>query len=238
MVNSKFGMSNWDQPLGQGRQRQPVSDVKRDPFMKLLDGNNAVRVLTQPFQYMNHKYKVEGEPGFGDNVRCSMPLHGSCPVCALGDKPKKRWYVAVIDRKDNLRKLLDISVAVFGQIKDLNASEDWGDPIHYDINIKMDKNSPSPQQYYSVLPKSKKPLTETDLALKEEVNEEDIATKCTPPTPENVASRLNFLRKKRNLSELTFPTSVAKMETVVVDHGASDDSESDGAEDFSFPAAS
>lgn len=237
MQNSKFGMSNWDQPLGQGRQRKPESDVKRDPFMKLLDGNNAVRVLTQPFQYMNHKYKVEGEPGFGDNVRCSAGLHGSCPVCALGDKPKKRWYIAVIDRKDNLRKLLDISVAVFGQIKDLNASEDWGDPIHYDINIKMDKNAP-PAQYYSVLPKSKKPLTETDLALKEEVNEEEIAAKCTPPTPENVVSRLNFLRKKRNLPELNLVVSTPKMETVVVDHGASDDADSAAGEDFSFPAAS
>lgn len=230
MVNQKFGMSDWDQEFG-GNKRAGNANGKKDVYMRLQEGNNPVRILTRPFQYLSHKYKAEGDAGFGDKVMCSAPAHKSCPLCDMKDRPKKRWFIAVIDRKTNERKLLDISVAVYGQIRELNRSEDWGDPLHYDVDIKVNKNAP-PANYYTVLPKSKKPLTEADLAHKQEVSEDDINAKCSPPSPEFVASRVNAIRTKKGLPALTFDAPV-ETAPVAVDNSASAGDE----EDYSFPAA-
>lgn len=233
MSNAKFGMSDWDQELSNGKgNRQAGAGGKKDVYMRLQEGSNPVRILTRPFQYLSHKYKAEGDTGFGDKVMCSAPLHKACPLCDLKDRPKKRWFISVIDRKTNERKLLDISVAVYGQIKELNQSEDWGNPIHYDVDIKVNKNAP-PANYYSVLPKPKKPLTDSDLVHKQEVNEEDIASKCSPPTPEFVVSRVNAIRSKKGLPALSFEAPAAPAAPVQVDDSASAEDE-----DFHFPVAS
>lgn len=231
-------MSDWDQPLGGERKVKPSNEGK-DPFMKLSDGVHTLRVLTVPFQYLNHKFKKEGEAGYGDNARCSMPLHNKCPLCALGDKAKKRWYAAVIDRADGRRKIIDIGAGVFGGIKALKKLPKWGDPLHYDIDITVDSKAQSSQGWYTVTPNPKEPLSDNDLKLKQEVNEEELQAKCTPPTPENVLSRLNFLRQKKNLAAIPMPEmpeTAAK--TPVVDQktdDSADESDAGADDEFAFP---
>ena len=121
MSNQKFGTTTWDEETGNKRGQQ--GDKKRDVFMRLGDGSNPVRVITKPHLYLSHKYKEEGDAGYGDKIMCSAPLHKSCPLCDRKDRAKKRWFVGVIDRKTNTYKILDISVTIYDQLKTLNRSE-------------------------------------------------------------------------------------------------------------------
>lgn len=234
MVKQSYGSTTWDEETGGNKRGGGGGDHKRDQFMRLQDGPNVLRVVTKPHRYLSHKYKMEGDSGYGEKIPCSMPLHGSCPVCDLKDKPKKRWFVGVIDRKANQYKVLDISVLVYDALKALNRDEDYGDPMNYDIDIKFNKNSTTPSGFYNVVPKPPKPLTESDLAIKAQASEEELDKKCTPPTAEWVLAKLNKIRESKGLAALEASTVAPKTSNgtaaVPVDMTSDDD-------DLVFPAA-
>lgn len=210
--NHKFGTTDWNEETGprKGGDRAGNGDNKVQ-YMKFVNGDNKVRVIFDPKRYITHKYKEEGDQGFGDWVKCSMPLHKSCPLCERKDKPKKRWLVGAIDRKSGQFRIMDISSAIYDQIKSLNQDEEWGDPKEYDLNIVMNDKNP-PATFYKVNPRSKKPLSEADLAIVKSASEDDLLRRCTPPEPAWVLSRINTIREKRGLSLLTDNATVAKTE--------------------------
>ncbi len=181
----KYGEVSWgDVPS----ENTPVRD-NRDSFLRLEKGSNVVRVITSPYVYTVHRYKKEGDPGFGQRVMCSA-AGGSCALCALGDKPKRRWLLGVIDRKTKSYKILDISVAVFKAIHQLTRDEEWGEPIKYDLDIKVDPNGGA-SAYYQVMPKIPKPLSADDIQIKDMLDLEELKRRCLPPTPDKVQERLD-----------------------------------------------
>lgn len=184
---STFGEISWqDDVFGSDKKMTNNKDL----WLRLGEGTNELRLITQPFQYLVHKYKKEGDPGFGQKVNCSM-INGSCPLCAMGDKAKPRWLLGVISRKDGTFKILDVSFAVFSQIRKLARNvQRWGDPTKYDIDIVVDKNG-GPTGYYSVQPISKEPLSAADQKIKDEVDFSDLKRRVTPPTPEQVQARID-----------------------------------------------
>ncbi len=223
MANQTFGEVSWDSDIGGGEKKQSNS---KDLFLRLGEGSNEMRLVTQPFQYLVHKYKKEGDSGFGQKVSCSM-IHGSCPLCAAGDKAKARWFLGVIDRKTKAYKVLDVSYAVFNQIRKLaRNTQRWGDPTKYDIDIVVDKNGGA-TGYYSVQPISKEPLSAADQVIRDNVDVDDLKRRATPLTPEQVQKRLD----KINGVEGSVIRSVAAPTTAVVAAEASEDDQDD-----SFPA--
>lgn len=190
----KFGVTTWDEV--EIKSGNAFQGGKKDVFMKLENGSNVVRCVTRPHQYHVHVFKEEGDSGFGDKIMCSMPGHGSCPLCEKGDRPKRRWYLGVIDRKEGRYKILDISVSVFKAIQELSRDEDYGDPMKYDIDIKVDKKGGA-TGYYTVIPKPPKPLTAADIEIKNAVNTEDLQRKCTPISPEKVLERIAAARARK-----------------------------------------
>lgn len=181
-----FGEVNWTDDVFAGDKKATNS---KDLFLRLDEGPNEVRLVTQPFQYLVHKYKKEGDPGFGQKVQCSA-IHGSCPLCAGGDKAKPRWLLGVISRKTNTYKVLDISFAVFGAIRKLAKNPKKGDPTKYDINIEVDKNGGA-TGYYTVQSYDKEPLSATDQAIKDSADLDDLKRRVTPPTPDVVQKRID-----------------------------------------------
>lgn len=181
-----FGEVSWDDNFfGEGNKKD-----NKDIWLRLDNGSNEMRLVTQPFQYLSHRYKKEGDPGFGQKVYCSQ-IHGHCPLCAMGDKPKPRWLLGVITRKDNTYKILDISYAVFSDIRKLAKNvQRWGDPTKYDIDIVVDKKG-GPTGYYSVQPIGKEPLSADDQKIKDSVDLDELKAKVTPPTPDKVQKRLD-----------------------------------------------
>jgi hypothetical protein len=170
-----------------------------------------MRIITQPYQYITHKYKKEGDnnpKSFGQKINCSM-ANGSCPLCALGDKAKPRWLLGVISRKDNTFKILDISYAVFLQIKKLVKNvKYYGDPTKYDINIEVDPNGGA-TGYYTVQPLPKEPLSASDQKILDEVDLEDLVRRVTPPKPEYVQSRIDKINGNDGTTPVAAPTPVA-----------------------------
>lgn len=185
-MNSTFGEVSWSDDVFGGDKKQ----VKKDLWLRLEEGSNEMRLITQPFQYLVHKYKKEDDKGFGQKVSCSA-VHGSCPLCDLGDKAKPRWLLGVITRKDGTFKILDISFAVFSQVRKLAKNvQRWGDPTKYDIDIVVDKNGGA-TGYYSVQPISKEPLSAADQKVKDDIDFDDLKRRVTPPTPEEVKKRMD-----------------------------------------------
>jgi hypothetical protein len=182
-----FGEVDYNTDFGGGDKKQTNN---KDLFLRLVEGSNELRLVTSPFQYLVHKYKKEGDAGFGQKVGCSI-MHGSCPLCELGDKAKARWFYGVIDRKTGTYKILDVSFSVFGSIRKLaRNTQRWGDPTKYDIDIVVDKNGGA-TGYYSVQPISKEPLSATDQQIKDNADLDDLKRRCTPPTVENVQKRMD-----------------------------------------------
>ena len=183
-----FGEVSWDDDVDGDKKTVNSKDL----FLRLDEGSNELRIITQPYQMLVHKYKKEGDPGYGQKVYCSA-IHGSCPLCSLGDKAKPRWLLGVISRKTGTYKILDVSFAVFSQIRKLaRNTQRWGDPTKYDIDIVVDKNGGA-TGYYSVQPISKEPLSAADQQIKDNTDLDDLKRRVTPPKPEQVQQRLDKL---------------------------------------------
>lgn len=186
-MSTTFGEVSWNDDVYTGGGERKNS---KDLFLRLSEGSNEMRLVTQPFQYLVHKYKKEGDAGWGQKVSCSA-IHGSCPLCAIGDKAKPRWLLGVISRTTGKYQILDISYAVFSQIRKLaRNTQRWGDPTKYDIDIVVDKQG-GPTGYYSVQPISKEPLSAEDQKIKDNVDFDDLKRRVTPLTPENVQKRID-----------------------------------------------
>lgn len=222
MVNQTFGEVDWNSDFGGGEKKQTNN---KDLFLRLGEGSNELRLVTQPYQYLVHKYKKEGDTGFGQKVSCSM-IHGSCSLCAAGDKAKARWFLGVIDRKTNSYKVLDVSYAVFNQIRKLaRNTQRWGDPTKYDIDIVVDKNGGA-TGYYSVQPISKEPLSASDQQIRDNVDLDELKRRATPLNPEQVQKRLDKINGVEG--SVIKPVATAAVTPVTV--------ESEDEQDDSFPA--
>ncbi len=169
--------------------KRPASS--KDLFLRLNEGDNELRLLTNPFQYSVHKVKKDpnNPKDFGRKVPCSA-VNGSCPACAH-DKAKLRWLYGVIDRSTGQFRILDVSFSVFSQIRNYaRNTKSWGDPTKYDINIFVNKKGGA-TGYYSVQPLPKEPLSAEDQKVKDNVDYDDLKRRVTPPSAEVVQKILN-----------------------------------------------
>jgi len=185
----KTGEISWDSATESSQKNN------RDAFLRLSPGSNVVRLITMPHQYYQHKYKVNPTDKFGQRITCSTPSGTGCPICDKGDKPKKRWYVGVIDKKTGTSKILDFSFAVLKGIQAYANDEDWGSPLNYDIDIVVDPNGGA-TGYYTVVAKPKKPLNASELQLKDAFDAEELVRRTVPPSFSQVAEKLERLTTK------------------------------------------
>ena len=243
MATQKFGLSDWNEEI---KAKNAATTKKKDLFMRLQEGSNIVRILTMPHQFLAHKYKEEGDQGFGDRIMCSSPLHGQCPVCDLKDRPKRRWYVGVLDKNTGAAKLLEISVAVYKALQKFNKTPAYGDPRGYDIDINVDKEGGA-TGYYTVIPSPPSPLTDAEKKAAQGIDSDFLVKKCTPPTPEAVLKYFNSLREKKGKPALEWaPKPAAEGDAVAtqtsaaptpVTNGVSKSAPVDMEADTDFPPA-
>lgn len=194
---SIFGEINWNDDVFADENGKKQTNNK-DIWLRLEEGVNEIRIITQPFQYLVHKYKKEGDSGFGQKVGCSA-IHGSCQLCDLAAstkdatlKAKPRWLLGVISRKSGMYKILDVGWSVFNGIRKLakNTSR-FGDPTKYDINIEVDKNGGA-TGYYTVQGYGREPLSADDQKIRDtQVDLDDLKRRVSPPTLEMVQKRLD-----------------------------------------------
>src|SRR5271166_2166083 len=182
---STFGEINYDDSYtGQ------KSGAGKDLFLRLDEGNNEIRLLTNPFQYMVHKVKKDpiNKKDYGQKVQCSA-MHGSCDACPHGEATA-RWLYGVISRTTGKYQILDVSWAVFSDIKKLAQNKKFGDPTKYDIIIMVDKRGGA-TGYYTVQALQKEALSASDQKIKDDdLDLDDLKRRSTPPEPAFVQKRL------------------------------------------------
>ncbi len=228
-TKNTFGSTSWDIATNEFKK-----DNKKDEFLRLADGDNVIRVLTKPHEYLSHRFKAnEKDPGFGEKV-LSSKFHGEdileSPPYNL--KAKRRWMVGCIDRKTGTYKILDITSSIFNGIRDLFRDEDWGPVENYDLNIKVNKSG-GPSNYYTVIPKGKKPLSAADLEIKQAIDLDALKARCTPPTVEQMKARVAKIIEKSKMNGGAVVNA-----TPVQSQATPESSNSSEDEDFDFPAVS
>jgi hypothetical protein len=233
MSKKRFGLVGWDE-VGFEKKEKKSTGARPKRFITLDQGDNDIRVITDPYEYTFHTFKVEGEKGFGRKIRCSAVTHNTCALCDLDIKTQQRWLIGVIDRKTNTSKVLDMPWTIFKAFKTMNANDRIGDPKLYDVNIVVDKNSPT--SYYTVQKYDKEPLSEHDVQLKKDFDLEYILGQCTPLTPEEVQKQMDNAVKYAKVGPVNPHTEEMskKMEESVNDSSDEDDSEDD---EFDFSPA-
>src|SRR5258708_20631496 len=104
-MTNTFGEVDWNSDVFPGDNKKQTNS--KDLFLRLDEGPNEIRLLTQPHQYLVHKYKKDGDTGFAQTVQCSA-IHGSSPICATRDKAKPHWLLGLINRTTTTSKTLTI----------------------------------------------------------------------------------------------------------------------------------
>jgi hypothetical protein len=205
----------------------------KDLFLRTEEGDNEIRLLTNPFQYSVHKVKKDpnNPKDFGRKVPCSA-VNGSCPACDH-DKAKLRWLYGVIDRRSGQFKILDVSFSVFSQIRNYARNiKSWGDPTKYDINIFVNKKGGA-TGYYSVQPLPREPLSAEDQKIKDNVDFDDLKRRSTPPSAEVVQKILNSILGDSEPSvSASTKKSGASAPKKVVPVSMDDDESDDGFPDY------
>jgi len=174
----QYGETSWDS------QGAGSNDGGKVEFIRLSQGENRFRIVTNPFKYPVHKgVKAEGADGFGRKVPCSKQEGVSCPLCDAGLPIKTQYMFGVIDRSTGTYKVIDVSWQIFSTIQGLVTGGIWGDPKHYDLMVKKNPASKGPSDYYLVQPVPKEPLSVADQQVRDNADVEYLRKKTAQPTP-------------------------------------------------------
>ena len=188
---SNYGEMQWNDVVPGFKDSVNIKDL----FLRLSPGSNVIRILTNPYQYHQHRLELDGGKKYGYRINCSKTKdpNSTCPLCEKNNAVKTRWFIGVIDRKTNTYKILDIGGLVFKGIQKYTRDADWGtDLSSYDIDIVMDPNG-GPTGFYATVPKPKKPLSVSDLQLQEANDPSELVRRTTPPTAVQVQSRIDAI---------------------------------------------
>ena len=149
-------------------------------FFMMEEGTSLIRVLPSPEGTEQEFYAETAIHRINDkNYHCPRVKGHDCPVCDLyyrlwkvegpmkdeaqdlarQIKPRKRYYMNVVDRRDESVKILSMGMKLFGKILDCFFDEDYGDITNltegWDFKVvkdtqgqwpNYDKSAPKPKQ--------------------------------------------------------------------------------------------
>ena len=156
-------MSTNDFNVSWGQMNFSSGATEGIPFMKLQQGMNRIRIVANPARISIHwADDIEGKK---HKILCPGKEHGGCPICQeIGEKPRTRYMLLVLDRADGVIKQLEVGQMIMKDIQTLAMDADFGDPTKYDIKIQKDGQMRDTR--YHVMPApSKTPLTAAEQEL-------------------------------------------------------------------------
>ena len=164
-------------------------------FFMMDEGTSVVRVLPAKDEANQEFYAETAIHRLNDkNYHCPRVKDGKCPVCdtyynmwkeinAIGKetpkgkelqdlarqiKSRKRYYMNVVDRRDNTVKILSVGQKLFGKVLDCFFDEDFGDITDlkegWDFKIVKDTQGQWPN-YDKSGPKPKSSIAGTDAEI-------------------------------------------------------------------------
>ena len=177
------GEIDWNDPeAASGGKREKGSD-----YMKLKEGENVVRVMSNPIRTYVH-WITTAE---GSNRKIVSPSNNTGLVKKLeqaGFRLQPSYLIKVLDRADNEFKLLEIGNQIFKGIQTLINNPKWGKATSYDISINRGPKGTQP--LYTVTPNPKEAL-ETSFKQKfVDFNDRINLDKMTSPLPDEEIYKL------------------------------------------------
>lgn len=192
-----------------GREKR-VSD-----FMKLDEGENIIRVMSNPIKTHVHWVKTAENK----DRKITSPEGSAELVRRLeeaGFKKQPSYMIKILDRKDDVFKLLEVGPQIFKGIQLLNANPKWANVTNYDISIT--KGPKGQQPLYNVTPNPKERLDGNLINKYQDFNDRVNLDKLTSPMPEQEILKLlgwqsevkkkasdeSSVKTKNNLSDFDF----------------------------------
>jgi hypothetical protein len=235
MSNITFGKTDWSDPVPDASSFSSSGEGKKTEYMKLPPGTHTVRLITDPYNYVFFKVKLDSDPEvvgknafYGDKIKASLPLNTNPLIVNHNLKPKQGYYAGVIDRKTGATYVLDMPQQVRTGLQTWRSKKGYGDLKSFDFDIVA--NPKSKNSYYTVLPSIPEALSEDDLKKKAEFDEKQLERLAQPVSDH--ALQMKWLNEKRERngmqaisSEIASSTSTPAKPAV-----AADDSDNEGFE--------
>lgn len=129
-------------------------------FMKLVEGNNEIRILSKPLIGKMWWVSPEGEVrGRNEGKEGDRPIRvdyrTKLPKNVPENCTKEFWILKVWDYNAGALKVLELTQqTIIRAINELISSDKWGDPREYDINIKREGSGIDTKYYVMPSPPS------------------------------------------------------------------------------------
>lgn len=148
-----FGEKDWGEESASGGGRNDFFHMKRD-------GQYKVRVVGKPHEFGVHWIEHNGNR---TKVNCAGK---GCVLCAKGLKPSIRYMVPAIFRSgpdvtEGSISITEFGPQVYGHIRALYKTPDWGNPIKYDLIVDKNKSRGASGTYF-VTPAKEYPLSDDE----------------------------------------------------------------------------
>jgi hypothetical protein len=184
------------------------SSSGKSDIMKLEEGENTVRIMSNPIQfYVNWCNGPDGS-----KRKFNSPIDDPAMLRRLEDsgfKRSARWFVKVLDRRDNKFKALDIGPQVFNGIKSLYSNKRWGKVTGYDITITRAPKGTQP--LYSVTPNPHEPIPGDLKAQFQEFNDRmNLEKLISPSSSSDIMEYMRWTDVKSSSSSFSASTSSSK----------------------------
>lgn len=163
-------------------------------WMKLKVGENRIKLLTEPEEYVSHYSKDENK-----NYTCEGE---NCAFCIEGTLDRRTQFIAwIIDREDGKVKLLSFGWTIFKQTGELSQSSEYGfkgEVPPYDLIIKRTGEGKS-TEYFVQAARKETPLTKEEQADFDSQNDiKDIVKKMKDKNPGKVVETKKGGKKTDN----------------------------------------
>ena len=195
-----FGEIDWNSGATPTSSGGRASD-----FMRLVEGENVVRVMGNPTQYFVHWVTTAD----GSTRKINSPIDDADLVRRLEDegyRRQARWIVKVLDRNDDTFKLLEIGSQIYNGIRALFNHPKWGKVTQYDLSVNRGPKGSQP--LYNVTPNPKEAL---DSSLKDsyvEFNDRvNLEKLISPADPQDVYEIMGWRSQATTTSNATENTT-------------------------------
>jgi len=174
MSKISFGEIDWN-----SAETSPSNDSSKNIFMRLKQGDNIVRILSNPIQYYVHW--VETEQG---KRKVTSPIDSPELITKLEDagfRRQVRWILRVMDQEDSQPKLLEVGSQIFNGVIALINNPKWGSVNKYDVTIT--RGAPGQNPLYRVTPNPKENISAEDKTAFNSFLAEVSVDKMIQPSP-------------------------------------------------------
>jgi len=178
---SKFATEvDWNDP-------EAAKEKRQSDFMRLKEGENVVRVMSNPTKTFVHWITTAD----GNQRKINSPAGNPELVKQLeeaGYKLQTNYIIKVLDRSDDKFKLMEVGPQIFKGIQMLNLNPKWGKVTAYDISIT--KGPKGTQPLYNVTPNPKEKLDQQLSDGFESFNDRVDLSKITATLPDHEIMKL------------------------------------------------